>query len=449
VVAPGESSHSNNTNHYALNPAQARPYGWTPVMLATLKSLRATPDFAIHHYYAEWTDKNNPVGADSDPLLLQCSTHWALDAADLRQQLTDYVGPAGTNVELVCTENNSDSGAQGKQSTSLVNGLYYADSLGQLMKTEFNAFVWWDLRNGTDTSGGFEPSLYGWRTIGDLGMVNGPDTRFPTFYAAKMLQYFAQPGDTILSSASDYLLLSAYGARSTNGVVSLLVLNKDTTTNFNAQMDLPGFTPEAAVTMRSYGMPQDNAAQSGVGLQDIAHTNFTIATTNLSGGFPPLSLTLLTFTPVRLAVQPALQTVVAGGTTAYTASITPVSWLTNSVALSVVGLPAGVSAAFSPPSVRGAGSSTLSLTPGSVSPGTYPWTIIASGDGLTTTVSVTLRYLGRGLGMTILAKCHAGRAFQCGCGVSRLSQPGSTAIFGAAWATTERSCDLHQACRTW
>jgi hypothetical protein len=392
VVAPGESSYSNNTNHFAVNPRTGTTnYGWTPVMLATLQSLRAAPDFSVHHYYAQWTDPNNPVGADSDPLLLQCSTHWAQEAADLRQQLTDYLGTAGTNVELVCTENNSDSGAQGKQSTSLVNGVYYADSLAQLMQTEFNGFVWLDLRNGTDTSGSFDPSLYGWRTMGELGMVNGLNTRFPTYYAAKLMHYFAQPGDTILGSASDYLLLSAYGARSTSGAVSLLVLNKDTTTNLNAQIALPGITPQAAVTMRSYGMPQDNAAQSGVGSQDIAQTSFTTATADFSGSFPPLSLTLLTLTPERLAVQPASQTVVAGSTTtAFTANITPASWLTNSVALSVVGVPEGVSAVFNPPSVTGSGSSTLSVTPGYITPGSYPLTIVASGDGLTNTASVTL-----------------------------------------------------------
>jgi hypothetical protein len=221
VVAPGENSYSNNANHFAVNARTGTTnYGWMPVLLATLRTLGVTPDFAIHHRYPEWTASNSSVGGDSDPLLLQCSTQWALDAADLRQQLTDYLSPAGTNVELLCTENNSDSGAQGKQSTSLVNGVYYADSLGQLMLTEFNSLVWWDLRNGTDTSGSFDPSLYGWRTMGDLGMVNGLNTRFPTFYAAKLMHYFAQPGDTILGSASDYLLLSAYGARSTNGAVS-------------------------------------------------------------------------------------------------------------------------------------------------------------------------------------------------------------------------------------
>ena len=58
-------------------------------------------------------------------------------------------------------------------------------------RPEFNALVWWDLRNGTDTSGWFDSTLYGWRAYGDLGMVNGLATRHPTFYAAKLMQFFA------------------------------------------------------------------------------------------------------------------------------------------------------------------------------------------------------------------------------------------------------------------
>ncbi|MGO8929748.1 MAG: alpha-L-arabinofuranosidase [Limisphaerales bacterium] len=311
VVTPGESSCSNNASHYAVNPRTGTTnYGWTPVMLATLKSLGTTPDFGIHHRYPEYTDPNNPVGSDSDVFLLQCSTQWALDAADLRQQISDYFGPTGTNVELVCTENNSDAGAQGKQSTSLVNGLYYADSLGHLMQTEFNALVWWDLRNGTDTSGCFDDALYGWRTYGDLGMVNGLNTRHPTFYAAKLMQFFAQPGDTILSASSDYSLLAAYAARRASGALSLLVLNKDTMTAFNAQIALTGFSPCPVATLRSYGIPQDEAARTNgtAQAQDIAVTNFPAASAGFGYSFPPLSLTLFTFAPAApcLAVLPSV-----------------------------------------------------------------------------------------------------------------------------------------------
>jgi alpha-L-arabinofuranosidase len=300
VLAPGESSNSNNANHYAVNPRTGTiNYGWTPVMLATLKNLGTVPDFVVHHFYAEWTDQNKPAGADSDPFLLQCSTHWALDAADLRQQLTDYFSPAGASVELLCTENNSDSGAQGKQSTSLVNGLCYADSLGQLMLTEFNSLIWWDLRNGTDTGGCFDSTLYGWRTYGDLGVLNGRTTKDPTFYAAKLMQYFVQPGNAVLSGSSDYPLLSIYAARHASGSVSMLVLNKDTTTNFQAQVALNGFTPSATATVLAYGIPQDEAARTNAAApaQDIGTNTFTGAGASFSYNFPALSLTLFTFAP--------------------------------------------------------------------------------------------------------------------------------------------------------
>ena len=300
VVTPGEGTYSNNANHHVINPRTGTTnYGWTPIMLATMKNLGATPDFAAHHYYAEWTDANNPRGSDSDTYLLQCSTHWVPDATDLRQQLTDYLGSSGSGVELLCTENNSDSGAQGKQSTSLVNGVYYADSLGQLMQTEFNSLIWWDLRNGTDTSGCFDSTLYGWRTYGDLGIINGLTNRHPAFYASKLMQYFAPPGVIVVGATSDYLLLSTYAVRQSSGALSLLVLNKDTTTNLTAQVSLSGFQPAPGAKVLSYGIPQDEAARTNAPLaaQDIATNSFAGASSSFSYSFPPLSLTVLTLAP--------------------------------------------------------------------------------------------------------------------------------------------------------
>src|SRR5260370_35178127 len=154
--------------------------------------------------------------------------------------------------------------------------------MAQLMKTEFNAFVWWDLRNGTDTSGSFEADLYGWRTYGALGFINGLNMKHPTFYAAKLMHSFIQPGDLVLSASSDYPLLSAYAARSASGAVSLLVLHKDPSTNFNAQIVLNGFVPGNLATLRSYGIPQDEAARTNANLsaQDIATNALEGVTTN-------------------------------------------------------------------------------------------------------------------------------------------------------------------------
>jgi alpha-L-arabinofuranosidase len=312
VAVTGEDSYVNNTAHPVINPRTGQTHnGWTPVMLANLKSLGVTPDFLIYHYYPEWTQPITPPPvADSDALLLQVASNWAHDAADLRQQLNDYLGTTASNVELVCTENNSDSSAAfGRQLTSLVNGLYLADSVCQLMKTEFNAYLWWDLRNGHNSTGTFDPTIYGWRTYGDEGMIDGVSGRYPTFYTEKLLQYFARPGDTVLRCSSDYLLLGAYAARSANGALNFLVINKDTTSNFTAQVNLANFLPASTALLRSYGIPQDDAVRTNAPVaaaRDIATNSFGSASTSFAYSFPPLSLTLFTLAPASptLAVLP-------------------------------------------------------------------------------------------------------------------------------------------------
>jgi alpha-L-arabinofuranosidase len=291
VSTPGEDTYANNTSHPAHNSRTGADHnGWTPVLLTTLNSLGVTPDFLVHHFYAEY-------GSDNDQTLLQASANWASDATSLRQQITDYVGNNGTNIELLVTENNADSGNQGKQSTSLVNGLYLADSLAQLMRTEFNGFVWWDLRNGTDYNGDFSESLYGWRTNGDLGIVGNLNMRYPTFYTFKLMQDFVQPGDTVIRAVSDYSLLPAYAVRRLNGSVTILAINKDPSLTYTGQVAVAGFTPASGGAVHSYGVPQDNAAKTGIGSQDIAQTSLSGAGTNFDYAFPPYSATILTLSP--------------------------------------------------------------------------------------------------------------------------------------------------------
>jgi hypothetical protein len=311
VVVPGEGSSSNNATHFAINPRTGTTnYGWTPIVLSELKSLGVLPDFLIYHFYWQYTSSGWSFysgSPDSDPLLLQVAgnpcplswTDWASAAANLRQQISDYIGTTGTGIELCVTENNSDAGAMGRQSTSLVNALYLADSTSQLMKTEFRSYIWWDLHNSADTSGDFDPTLYGWRSNGDYGVLSGSNTPYPTFYAEKLLQYFARPADSVLNGTSDSLLLSAYAVHRTNGALTVLVINKDMTTNLNAQIVLTNFVPWTNATIQSYGIPQDQAAENNAGasLQDIATTNFPTASANFSYSFPPLSLTLFTFEP--------------------------------------------------------------------------------------------------------------------------------------------------------
>jgi hypothetical protein len=326
VVVNGEDTDSNGySSHPAINLVNGSVHnGWTPVLLSTLSKLGVTPDFAIFHWYPEYNQ-------DNDSSLLQGTGSWAANAANLRQMITDYFGPGGTNIELVCTENNSDPGPNGKQSVSLVNGLYYADSLAQLMQTEFNSFIWWDLRNGIQTTGDMSSNLYGWRLYGDNGMINGLgdviSNRYPQFYTAKLMQYFIRSGDTVLAASSDYQLLSAYGARRSNGELTVLVINKDPAGSLTAQIALTGYVPNATAAMYSYGMPQDNADQTGAGSPDIAQTDFLSAGTNFTYTFPPYSATVFVLSP---SATPTVGTIVWTNTSGGNWSV-PANWSPNQV----------------------------------------------------------------------------------------------------------------------
>jgi hypothetical protein len=268
--------------------------GWTPKMFATLKQRGVTPDWVSLHYYP-------PVlpGWENDARLLQFSSDWAGRAASLRKHLKTYFDDASTKVEMFCTENNSAGLNPGKQMASLVNGLYLADSFGQIAQTEFNSFLWWDLRNSQDRNGNNSSSLYGWRPYGDYGIMSGNDTRYPTFYVAKLLKYFARAGDRIVPAASDNQLASVYAARHVDETLALLVINKSPQIVMNVNFSVVGFQPQSVATIFSYGMPQDEAARTGSESCDIAQTNLTGAGTDFSSSFAPYSVTVIVLSPSK------------------------------------------------------------------------------------------------------------------------------------------------------
>ena len=288
VVIDGEDSYANNTKHPATNPRTGVVHnGWTPVLLTTLKSLNVVPDFVIYHRYEQ------EPGSESDAALLQAAQGWKNAAAGLRQQLTDYLGAAGANVELVATENNSVSYNPGKQSTSLVNGLYLADSLGNIMQTEFNGLMWWDLRNSQETGNNNSASLYGWRQYGDYGIMSPANDLYPTSYAMQVMAGFARGGDQAVTASSDYSLLSVYAAKRSNSNLSLLVINKSPTASQAASIQLTGFTPQANATVTTYGIPQDTAAHTGVGSPSPAVSTLNNAATAFTASFAPYSMTVI------------------------------------------------------------------------------------------------------------------------------------------------------------
>jgi hypothetical protein len=92
-----------------------------------------------------------------------------------------------------------------------------------------------------------------------------------------------------------------------------------------------------------------------------------------------------------ITASPASRTILLGTTTSYTSTVAGTSEFTDSVALSVSGLPTGVTASFSPASLVGSGSSTLNVvTSVTTAAGIYPLTITGTTGAITRTATISL-----------------------------------------------------------
>ncbi|ACB76398.1 alpha-L-arabinofuranosidase [Opitutus terrae] len=293
VITATEDTEVNYPDLSVTNPRTGAAHsGWTPVLLATLKQLGVIPDFVVYHRYEQ------APGGENDAFLLTSARTWPDDAARIRQILNDYLGRDARRVEINCTENNSVYSNPGKQTTSLVNGLFLADSFGNIMKTEFRAFFWWDLRNGQEAGNNNSASLYGWRRYGDYGVVTaadpaGPADRYPTYYVYKLLQHFARGGESVVEATSDYNGLGLYAVREHNRALRLLIINKHPTETLNASIAIDGFKVDPQAKAYSYGIPQDEAARTGTGSADVAETNLTLAGNTFTFSPAPYSVTVI------------------------------------------------------------------------------------------------------------------------------------------------------------
>jgi uncharacterized membrane protein len=102
----------------------------------------------------------------------------------------------------------------------------------------------------------------------------------------------------------------------------------------------------------------------------------------------------LTSAPVAgysLSASPSSVSVVQGSSGTSTITVAVTGGFDSAVSFSASGMPTGVTAGFSPTSVTGAGSSTLTLTVGSTTAaGTYPITITGTSGSTTETTTVSL-----------------------------------------------------------
>ena len=161
------------------------------------------------------------------------------------------------------------------------------------------------------------------------------------------------------------------------GILRAFDANNLTTELWDSQMDSsrdsmglwPKYSPPTVVNGKVYmaAFPSDGVSNGAISVYGLLTSNFS------------------------MSISPSSQTVVVGNATTFTTSIGAVDGFSGAVTLSASGLPAGATASFSPATVTGSGSSTLTVTTSGTTPlGTSTLTITGTSGSLTQRASVTL-----------------------------------------------------------
>ncbi len=161
---------------------------------------------------------------------------------------------------------------------------------------------------------------------------------------------------------------------------------------------------EVKASGQDYSETDDCAASSPLAVGDTCTITVTFAPTAagfrggtliITNNSTPATLLFLTGyanNNFSLLVNPQNQTVTAGGNTNFTVSVAIFDGFSGAIALSASGLPAGVTASFSPQSLNTDGrSSTLTVTASSSTPaGDYPFTIAGTNGNVNMTPNLVL-----------------------------------------------------------
>ena len=96
-----------------------------------------------------------------------------------------------------------------------------------------------------------------------------------------------------------------------------------------------------------------------------------------------------------ISATPASQTVIASQSTNYTVKVNSIAGFSGTVTMNVSGLPAGATVTFNPATVSGAGSATLTVSTGLMTPlGNYPLTITGTSGTSSHNANVSLMVVG-------------------------------------------------------
>ena len=259
VVTPNEVAFPQRFS--VTNPRTGQSVsGWTAVLLTRMREAGVYPDYLDFHQYTM------APGRESDAVAFQMIDRSDFWIGGIKQMLADYWDGAYENTPINLTESNSVWGDQGKMSVSLTNALYMAYQWGAYNYRGLQSHVWWNVYEEYRTVGNYHSTLYGWRNYTDRGILaagwptNSPipyNTPHPVYYAMRIVDQFADPGDQIVECTTNNLLLKTFAIKSPSGRVRLMVINISKDVDYVAS--IYGVISPQFVTIHRYGMPHDQS----------------------------------------------------------------------------------------------------------------------------------------------------------------------------------------------
>jgi hypothetical protein len=184
------------------------------------------------------------------------------------------------------TETNSVSYNPGKQTVSLVNGLFLDDNYMTWLENGVANVDWWDVHNSATGGTNNSSSLYGTAQYGEYGMLsNGScassticeppaETPFAPYYALQMLTHLGQAGDTMVNASSSNSQLAIHAVKQANGHLAIMIINKDPNTTYDVTLSLNGFTATNTATVYRYGENSSTISTSG---QPVSGSTLTVS----------------------------------------------------------------------------------------------------------------------------------------------------------------------------
>lgn len=193
--------------------------------------------------------------------------------AKLRSLLARYCG--SHPVKIILTESNSVSYNPGKETTSIVNGLFAVEDVLSWLQNGGSNATWWDLHNGAELNNTrLNGKLYGTTPYGDYGLLsNGsqvtdtsapshvtyseppPNTPFPPYIGLKVLGPALAAGSTFVRATSAMADVNAYATRQPDKRLTLVLVNTSSTKSYTITPTFRGFTP-ASGTVDSFAATQ-------------------------------------------------------------------------------------------------------------------------------------------------------------------------------------------------